>query len=159
MSHESKLDLMRRARECGFYVTLLFVCTDDPLINVARVNARVQRGGHSVPEGRIVARYGRAMQNLFKAVAICDQTKLFDNSTIEGSWSSYVELNCSPSLEEPASANFKNVGRNRISIATLKRAPLLPQWINRFLYQFEADRELMKSVLILARPWQVLEGL
>lgn len=37
MSHPSKIDFMRRARERGYRVYLYFVATDDPTINIDRV--------------------------------------------------------------------------------------------------------------------------
>jgi predicted ABC-type ATPase len=80
MSHPSKIDVMRRARAAGFHVTLFFVGTDDPRINIARVNARVALGGHSVREDLIVARYHRTMEALIEAALTADRTVVFDNS-------------------------------------------------------------------------------
>jgi len=43
MSHPSKIDILARAREAGFFVQLFFVGTDDPQINVERVTLRVAK--------------------------------------------------------------------------------------------------------------------
>jgi predicted ABC-type ATPase len=61
MSHPSKVDFMVRADDAGYQVTLYFVCTSDPDINVRRVQNRVLSGGHDVPQNRIIARYGEAL--------------------------------------------------------------------------------------------------
>jgi predicted ABC-type ATPase len=45
MSHPSKVNFMIRADDAGYDVTLYFVCTSDPEINVRRVENRVRRGG------------------------------------------------------------------------------------------------------------------
>jgi predicted ABC-type ATPase len=57
MSHPSKVDIMIRAVDSGYDVTVYFVCTSDREINVKRVEHRVSLGGHDVPRERIVARY------------------------------------------------------------------------------------------------------
>jgi predicted ABC-type ATPase len=64
MSHPSKVNFMIRADDAGYDVTLYFVCTSDPEINIRRVENRVRRGGHDVPHERIVARYWRTLELL-----------------------------------------------------------------------------------------------
>lgn len=56
-SHESNLDIMRRATEHGYKVYFYFVSTEDPEINKYRVALRVRKKGHYVPEDRIESRY------------------------------------------------------------------------------------------------------
>jgi predicted ABC-type ATPase len=47
-----------------------------------RVNQRVKRGGHDVPEPTIRRRYYRGLFNLFKHyLALADTWIIFDNST------------------------------------------------------------------------------
>jgi predicted ABC-type ATPase len=41
----------------------------------------VLKGGHSVPEDAIVARYHRSLKSLPEAVQIADQLLMFDNSS------------------------------------------------------------------------------
>lgn len=130
MSHESKIDVMRRARDAGFHVTLLFVGTDDPAINVARVNARVQLGGHSVPEDRIVARYHRTMRNLIRATATADRTILYDNSCLWGSVQLLVELQREDVIDPARHSRNANVLRG-FSEAIVS-SPALPRWIREF---------------------------
>lgn len=84
MSHPSKVELMVRADDVGYDVTLHFVCTSDPEINVSRVESRVSRGGHDVPKDRIVARYWRALELLSYAALVARRTVLFDNSALIG---------------------------------------------------------------------------
>lgn len=84
MSHPSKVDFMIRADDAGYDVTLYFVCTSDPDINVSRVENRVAVGGHDVPRDRIIARYHRTLGLLPSAALIAKRTVLFDNSAIVG---------------------------------------------------------------------------
>ncbi len=82
MSHPSKIALMEEARAAGYTVSLFFVAVDDPRTNIARVNQRVSLGGHSVPEDRIVKRYGRTLALLPRAILAADEAVLFDNTAI-----------------------------------------------------------------------------
>lgn len=54
--------------------------TIDPTINIERVKARTEKGGHSVPTERIISRYNNALNNLYKAVKLSDRAFLIDNS-------------------------------------------------------------------------------
>ncbi len=80
MSHPSKIEFMACAKSSGFQVSLFFVATNDPILNVERVGARVAQGGHDVPTDRIIARYQRTMALLPAAIAACNQATIFDNS-------------------------------------------------------------------------------
>ena len=80
MSHPSKVEFLREAQRHGYRTYLYFIATGNPQINVARVRARVQRGGHDVPEDRVIARYWRSLGLLSQAVAHADRSYVFDNS-------------------------------------------------------------------------------
>lgn len=81
MSHPSHIAYMARAASAGFEVRLYFVATDDPVINLDRVANRVVRGGHNVPEDRIVGRYHRCLANLRDAISSATHCEIFDNSS------------------------------------------------------------------------------
>ena len=83
MSHPSKLEFMKRAKEKGFKVFLYFVSLRDPQLNKLRVRTRVSQGGHAVDEQKIEERYKRTMGLLFDALKIADNAYLFDNSAGE----------------------------------------------------------------------------
>lgn len=80
MSHASKIAELQRARNAGYRITLHFVSTDDPAINVDRVAMRVGAGGHPVPTARIKARYGRTMALAAVALSYADEGIIFDNT-------------------------------------------------------------------------------
>ena len=68
MSFPDKLEFLRKAQLKGYRTYLYYVATDDPDINISRVRNRVQLGGHSVPEDKIVNRYYRSLDFLMEAV-------------------------------------------------------------------------------------------
>jgi predicted ABC-type ATPase len=45
MSSRDKIDFMREAQALGYRTYLYFVATDDPEINISRVQLRVSQGG------------------------------------------------------------------------------------------------------------------
>ena len=85
MSAPDKVELLVEARRRGYRTYLYFVATEDPAINVERVNNRVASGGHSVPEGKIVSRYHRSLGLLREAIRHTDRAYFFDTSG-EATW-------------------------------------------------------------------------
>jgi len=79
-SHESKIDIMREAAAVGYKVYLYFVATESDEINKFRVKARVEKGGHDVPEHKIEKRYKRSLELLYDACQSAYQVFFFDNS-------------------------------------------------------------------------------
>lgn len=80
MSHPSKLEFLREGRAAGYRTYLYFVATNDPNLNVARVQARVAAGGHPVATAKIIDRYHRSLELAKVALKIVDRAYLFDNS-------------------------------------------------------------------------------
>jgi predicted ABC-type ATPase len=82
MSHESKISFMQKALKQGYRVYLYFIATEDPEINVSRVNARVAQEGHAVDPDIIRSRFHRSMKLLKSAVLETNRAYIFDNSTV-----------------------------------------------------------------------------
>ncbi len=81
-SHPSKLDLIDEARTNGFTVIVMHVGIDSAELSVARVGARVEEGGHIVPEDKIRARYERGAPFIREAVLRAGRGLVFDNSRL-----------------------------------------------------------------------------
>ena len=77
---------MHKAQQAGYRTYLYFVATEDAEINVARVQYRVETGGHPVAEDKIRSRYVRSLELLPQAVAYADRAYIFDNSGSERVW-------------------------------------------------------------------------
>ncbi len=104
MSSPDKVELLKQAQTLGYRTYLYYIATEDPSINVARVKARVNLGGHDVPEEKIVSRYSRSLALLLEAVKHTSRTYVFDNSRqgTEHLWVAEItggrelELKCDP---------------------------------------------------------------
>jgi predicted ABC-type ATPase len=80
MSSRDKVDFMREARARGYRVYLYFVATDDPDINLDRVQRRVLQGGHPVPEDKVRKRYRESIDLMTEACDVAHRAYIFDNS-------------------------------------------------------------------------------
>lgn len=80
MSSPDKVDFLRAAQAQGFRTYLYYVATGDPLVNVSRVQNRVQLGGHPVAEEKIISRYARSLELLVSAIRASNRAYIFDNS-------------------------------------------------------------------------------
>ncbi len=80
MSSRDKVTLLEQAQQCGYRTYLYFIATDDPAINISRVQNRVKQGGHSVPEDKIISRYYRSIDLLMEAIRYTNRAYIFDNS-------------------------------------------------------------------------------
>jgi predicted ABC-type ATPase len=67
-SSPGKLDFVRRAKTKGYFVSMVFLCADNPSIHAARVCQRVMQNGHSVPIEKIISRYARSIEFAAKSI-------------------------------------------------------------------------------------------
>lgn len=80
MSHPSKIEEIIEAKHSGFKTYLYFICTDDPEVNISRVENRVEKGGHAGASDKIVSRYLGTLELLSTAIEQVDKCYIFDNS-------------------------------------------------------------------------------
>ena len=82
LSSNYKLDILRKAKEAGYFIKCVFILTIEPMVNVARVKARVAFGGHDVDKDKIISRYYKSLDNIKLLMELCDILHVYDN-TIE----------------------------------------------------------------------------
>lgn len=77
------LKTIKMAQEAGYTVTLLYFWLNSPELAIERVKARVEAGGHDIPEETIRRRYHVGIDYFFHYYApICERWILADNSQI-----------------------------------------------------------------------------
>lgn len=86
MSSSDKVEFLKKAQEADYRTYLYFIATQDPSINVSRVENRVKQGGHAVPKDKIISRYYRSLELLPKAIKYSNRVYIFDNSGQEKLW-------------------------------------------------------------------------
>ena len=67
-------------RRRDFSYDSFFVGTRDATINAARIARRVMEGGHEVPIGKIISRYGKSIANCAQLASVADRLYVYDNS-------------------------------------------------------------------------------
>ncbi|VAX30994.1 hypothetical protein MNBD_NITROSPIRAE03-1945 [hydrothermal vent metagenome] len=80
-SHVSKVDFLAKAKAMGYEVILVYIHLKTSELNEARVNQRINSGGHSVPVNKIHSRIPRTMKNIALALPLTDEARFLDNSS------------------------------------------------------------------------------
>ncbi len=77
------LKIVKQAQAAGYTVTLLYFWLRSPELAIERVKARVEAGGHNIPEETIRRRYQVGIYYFFNYYApVCERWILADNSQI-----------------------------------------------------------------------------
>ena len=81
LATRSYKNLILRAKEKGYNVSLLFFWLESPELACQRVHKRVSEGGHDIPVDTIYRRYWLGLENLFRIfIPIVDDWSLYDNN-------------------------------------------------------------------------------
>ena len=76
--------LLDRALASGLAVRVWYVGLNGPELHIARVRARVARGGHDIPAEQVRARYDRSRLNLIRLLPKLTELRVYDNSAEAG---------------------------------------------------------------------------
>ncbi len=71
---------LRDAAERGIKVYVWYCALATPELHIARVAARVRRGGHDIPERKIRERYDESRRNLVRLMPHLEVLRVYDNS-------------------------------------------------------------------------------
>lgn len=84
LSTERNLNLLKKAKEQGYFIRCVYVLTSDVNVNVnvMRVRSREALGGHGVPEDKIRSRYEKALKLIPQLMPVCDVMHIYDNTFI-----------------------------------------------------------------------------
>lgn len=72
--------MLLQAAEAGFEIHAWYAGLDSPERHVARVKARVRKGGHDIPEAAIRKRYQSSRMNLIRLLPHLASLRVYDNS-------------------------------------------------------------------------------
>ena len=129
-------DMVERVIRVGYRVEGLYFGTDDPRINIERIEYRVFAGtGHAVDRARIPDRWKYSLSNLRRTAERFDLLRLFDNSEHDD-------------FHLPRPIEQCRLERGRVSWEVADPAPWCATWLQR-LAQRQAD--LRRRAAKLAR--------
>ena len=72
---------IRLFRATGYTIHLLYLWVPNPELSLMRIRARVQLGGHNIPEADVRRRYRRSIRNFVEVYRrLVDSWEVYDNS-------------------------------------------------------------------------------
>lgn len=72
--------ILERALDSTMRVRVWYIGLEGVELHIARVRARIQKGGHPIPEPRIRERYDSSRANLIRLLPRLTELRLYDNS-------------------------------------------------------------------------------
>jgi len=70
---------IRQAKELGYTIRLYYVGLDSLEESLARIENRVRKGGHNIPQQDVERRYAGRVEALARVLPYCDEARFFDN--------------------------------------------------------------------------------
>lgn len=74
------IELLESARQAGYATKVIFISTEDPILNAGRILVRMSHGGQSVPLGAVPESYNESMNSLREARRHADDLLVYDNT-------------------------------------------------------------------------------
>ena len=79
LSGHKTLRTIKAAREKNYFVRLYYLGISSAEESLLRIENRVKKGGHGIPESDVLRRYQRRFEDLSRILPYCDEAFLFDN--------------------------------------------------------------------------------
>ena len=73
-------EILENARDAGYSTKVIFVATEDPILNVGRILIRMGHGGQSVPLAAVPESYEESLKSLPEARKHADDLLVYDNT-------------------------------------------------------------------------------
>lgn len=84
MASRSFLPFLKKCKDNGYVINLLFIWLENVELAIDRVALRVKDGGHGIPEETIRRRYERGKSNFLELyLPLADTWKVYNNSFID----------------------------------------------------------------------------
>ena len=69
----------KQCRDQGYHVRLFYIGLDTAAESLARIQNRVRRGGHDIPENDVERRFAGRWEAVAKILPYCDEAEFYDN--------------------------------------------------------------------------------
>lgn len=73
------LNTVKKAIEKGYYIRLYYVGLNTVEESLARIENRVKKGGHNIPDSDVKRRFGKRFEDLAIVLQYCDEATFYDN--------------------------------------------------------------------------------
>lgn len=73
------LNTVKKAIAKGYYIRLYYVGLNTVEESLARIENRVKKGGHNIPDSDVKRRFGKRFEDLANILHYCDEATFYDN--------------------------------------------------------------------------------
>ncbi len=73
------LNTVKRAIEKGYYIRLYYVGLNTVEESLLRIENRVKKGGHNIPDADVKRRFDKRFEDLVSVLQYCDEATFYDN--------------------------------------------------------------------------------
>lgn len=73
------LATIKKAIEKGYYILLYYVGLNSVEESLVRIENRVKKGGHNIPDSDVKRRFGKRFEDLAAILQYCDEATFYDN--------------------------------------------------------------------------------
>ncbi len=83
LSGKSLLNIVKKAKENNYNISIIYVYLDSAETCIKRIKARVQKGGHFIPDDIVRRRYYRSLHNFwYRYKDLADDWKMYYNASV-----------------------------------------------------------------------------
>lgn len=72
---------LQKIKNSGYRIHVHYIGLDNYSIAIERIKNRENKGGHSIPKEDVIRRYTESLNNLKRAIELCDRVFIYDNTT------------------------------------------------------------------------------
>ena len=73
------LNTVKKAIEKGYYIRLYYVGLNSVEESLVRIENRVKKGGHNIPDSDVKRRFNKRFEDLVAILQYCDEATFYDN--------------------------------------------------------------------------------
>ena len=73
------LNTVKKAIEKGYYIRLYYVGLNTVEESILRIENRVKKGGHNIPDADVTRRFNKRFEDLMLILPYCDEATFYDN--------------------------------------------------------------------------------
>ncbi|MBQ8804574.1 MAG: hypothetical protein IJZ53_13175 [Tyzzerella sp.] len=79
LSGHRTLKTVKKAIDKGYYIRLYYVGLNTVEESIARIENRVKKGGHDIPDSDVQRRFDKRFEDLLAVLQYCDEATFYDN--------------------------------------------------------------------------------
>ena len=79
LSEHRVCNTVKKAIEKGYYIRLYYVGLNTVEESILRIENRVKKGGHNIPDADVIRRFDKRFEDLTTILPYCDEATFYDN--------------------------------------------------------------------------------